>query len=335
MKHLILFLFLSQFIYSCNLLKKKSSNNNSNEIENIGYNVPSSEDIVKLTPLEANSSIGSNESSFTHPSYSETETDNTAIDEQCIEEIKSIKASATSSLLTLAGTINVTSCVKLDGLTESLNSGLLEINMTVSCDGVDLSKYDGNTFDELSGKDICPDSISYKRYIGVRSYIKFLGSISQIPFQIEMVGANLVQSNDGGPCEANYESSSSTILDNCQDISKTYYKTYSINGESQEKSKKYSYFRTNSKSLKFRNESAVKWYDSGSMDIVSGDWTGTMTFTGGSVNPSYSITNGIETVDGTLSKSKENNSKLFQLRNASLKSELIGRKIKLFIVSQM
>jgi hypothetical protein len=57
------------------------------------------------------------------------------------------------------------------------------------------------------------------------------------------------------------------------------------------------------KDLVWSRDAGSIWYTSGSMDLTINDWTGAITYAGASSSPSYTVSNGSESINGTFAAS--------------------------------
>lgn len=104
------------------------------------------------------------------------------------------------------------------------------------------------------------------------------------------------QNEAGGGCEVTRSGETLTRADNCIDVATTI-TTATAQGQTQTE---VAYLKTKGQGLTYPVATQDPWYDSGSMDVVLGNWNGTMTYSNRTTAPTYTFTDGSSTVAGTL-----------------------------------
>ncbi len=104
------------------------------------------------------------------------------------------------------------------------------------------------------------------------------------------------QNEAGGGCELTRSGETMTRADNCIDVATTT-TTATAQGQTQTE---VAYLKIKGQGLTYPVVTQDPWYDSGSMDVILGNWNGTMTYSNRTTAPTYTFTDGSSTVAGTL-----------------------------------
>lgn len=105
------------------------------------------------------------------------------------------------------------------------------------------------------------------------------------------------------PCTVQYESGVHAL--NCIDYNISS-ETSSVETDGKEvKSENVDYIKTQSINVKTKADYSNKYYLSGKTEVILNDWTGVVTHNGADVAPTYTFTNGTDTISGTYTDSSD------------------------------
>jgi hypothetical protein len=204
-----------------------------------------------------------------------------------------VKVSAAGEKLSVDVNLDLTACLKKiwsqeqDGVSAEISKAKMAIYIEQTCVGLDLSSYDGKSMEEMETPPECGDS-----YTLMNMKSEMVGSMTANgqTMQINSTTVNSVATGANEPCFTK-KTGDSFEEDGCVEIYKT------VGGEGSQDNE---YARYWHKTLTWTDSTKNTWYTSGSIDVDLNGWSGTVSFQGAETNPSYTMNNGTETVNGTL-----------------------------------
>jgi hypothetical protein len=205
-----------------------------------------------------------------------------------------VKVSAAGEKVSVDVNLDLTGCLKKlwsqeqDGVSADISKAKLAIYIEQTCVGLDLSSYDGKSLEEMETPPECGTT-----YMLMNMKSEMLGSMSANgqTTEINSVTVNSVASGANEPCFTK-KTGETLEEDGCVEIYKSVGGEGSVDNE---------YSRYWHKNLTWTDSEKNSWYTSGSIDVDLNGWSGSVSFQGATTNPSYTMNNGSETVNGTLS----------------------------------
>jgi hypothetical protein len=207
------------------------------------------------------------------------------------------------STINVDANIDILQCLKAQSgaSSPSFEGGQFTLRyvFNISCPGADFSELQGKKFDEIGLSDEdplsatveakCKDAESIKTFANAYMVIKSGGSAQQA-FEVSMKMGHF--GKDGTACTST-KTTGGYLSNGCLQMT---YDTSAIGGQTQ---KKLSVFE--SSSLINTLGTTDTWFAGGSYKVALNNFTGTLTYTGGTTAPSYSLAGGGETLTGSLS----------------------------------
>ncbi|RYZ55797.1 MAG: hypothetical protein EOP07_13540 [Proteobacteria bacterium] len=208
------------------------------------------------------------------------------------EQISQTTISVVGNSLRVARTFNTAQCY-IDFL-----NGIGAINSTVAasasvyseivCTGVDVSSFNGTKAQDFDPNTICVNGYSYLE--NIRATSNATANYQGQPVTIAYSSISAKSTADNQPCVVTVGLSG-------------FYETGCIEIESviDTGTEPYvDYLKRTHKDLVWSKEPTTDWYTSGSMDLAINNWTGAITYSGATSSPTYSLSNGTETLTGSF-----------------------------------
>lgn len=237
-------------------------------------------------------------------SNSEGESTSTCFD----DPIKNIKVVAKSEKLTFGGKVDISDCLKTSFSKDSSDmfkitqvSGTLEVFSETSCEGVDLSSSDGKTFSEISSdgkfEKICASAAGGRTLLNSRVIFNVtLEAQGQNISLSKQISFAAVDAEASGCVLTNAETTLTRPA--CVHLEAVKNLADSSQPDSVGKTEFKKYVMTN---IVENKEGSPLFFNSGTIDVTLSNWTGKITYSGAATAPQFSMTNGTDTITGTLS----------------------------------
>lgn len=189
--------------------------------------------------------------------------------------------------------LDMTGCLKTvwaqesEGVSADISKAVMALYLEQTCVGADLSSYNGKKLEELDAPPECENN-----YIQTSMKSEMVGTMTANgqTVDINTTTFNSTATAANEPCLMT-KSGDNYAEDGCVEI----YKTVGAEGSEDNEFVKYTH-----KTLKWVDSTKNTWYASGSIDVELNAWTGSVTFSGASTNPAYTMNYGTETINGTL-----------------------------------
>lgn len=232
--------------------------------------------------------------------------------DECSDEILGATLSAEDDKLTYGVDLDLSACFEKVFAKDLTDFDLVALKVLfkfyfeIQCDGADLSSYDGQSFKDVSEAedDIvgCEDATTGSTLSHTQSTFEMTIKSQKEPF-VEIERKTLTLSIDSGPkgkaCLSTRSGDLSTGEDGCLSISKDTFQSSKVDGEADDDEGKVHY----SKIVKNALVSAKgdnRWYTGGAMKVTFDNWTGDVTYTDATTAPTFTITDGTETENGSV-----------------------------------
>ncbi|RYZ81286.1 MAG: hypothetical protein EOP04_24285 [Proteobacteria bacterium] len=214
----------------------------------------------------------------------------------CLQvQVEGVKLKAYGDTVSFDATLDAAACIassfKEANATEvKIEKAIISTYLEASCEGKDFSALNGKTLKEaataLEGE--CEGKITNfeSSLSSSKGTITLAGQT--IKFDIETTTAN--SKSDGTACVATIANGVRTE-NGCVSVEKTVDAIDPTNN---------SFRKTTSNNLTWNEANPGDYYDSGSFSVVVNNWSGTITYSGATTPPTFSITNGTTTETGTL-----------------------------------
>lgn len=217
--------------------------------------------------------------------------------EKCFTEVSGFaKAHATTTSIKIGFTVDVTSCLQAsaketitDGSTLTLLSVVVNYYQEISCAAADFSSYEGKTLTQLR-TEFDAEGAGCKGSFAKRANSKFLSTIESknsgkvSSFTLEQTVFE--GKSDGTACGGSVTDGDVRIDDGCLAIEKNVYSNAVYDGKNVEALPTFS--KLTKKGI-VNKKGDTPWFDAGTIDVLQEGWTGTITYTAGSTNPTYSL----------------------------------------------
>jgi hypothetical protein len=190
------------------------------------------------------------------------------------------------------------------GDTVTLSKAELKFRMWIGCPDGDVEDLDGKTLLQASEVETdCGEHMDHQVMFNFSLDMDYTTTVEtqageQINIAVDTLSIDALQTASGKPCEQNHSGSTYTLSDRCQTVEK-YTSLSNVVGSTSQGSME-DYTRLGFRSLTVEDSGDPTWYSSGSMDVVVNNWTGSLTFGGATTAPTYSLTDGTNTVEGTI-----------------------------------
>lgn len=206
-----------------------------------------------------------------------------------------LPVSAKDDTLTLDVALDFSTCVQksfgsiFPGATVDVRKAFIGFYNLATCDGQDLSSFDGTKLKDLPDRGPCEGS--GKLLTNSRINLDLSVTLDGQTFTLTNTSYTATATLANEPCTYSGTAEARTVSNDCVSVSKTI-------TSSPEASTEYSKFSY--KDLTWADSEANTWYSQGSMDLLINNWTGSIVFTGPLENPTYNLSNGVDTLTGTL-----------------------------------
>lgn len=212
------------------------------------------------------------------------------------EQISQTKISVLGNSLRVSRTVDTHQCYVdylngLGGVGTTVSSSA-SVYSEIVCTGVDVSSFNGTEAKNFDPNTICVNGYSYLENLRANANVTSNVQGQPLTFIYSSVAAKSTADNQ--PCIVTLLDANTFTENGCVEI-----ETAVDTG-----TEKYSdYLKRTHKNLVWTKGADVSWYTSGSMDLAINNWTGAITYSGAASNPTYSLTNGSETLNGSFTAS--------------------------------
>jgi hypothetical protein len=237
----------------------------------------------------------------------------------CIKAlIDALVAEAGENSLKVEADIDMSDCFKTmmgtgdDGpkMTWETVTASMQIGMGLGCDGGDFSDYDGKTLGELTEDDgsiegICADGEARTFLLNMAmvsaATATFTMEGQEHKFEMEMRNYDAEATADVGPCEDTRDGSTWTF-GTCLSVSRSVDVKQLVDGEQRNgaTANVEDYSKIVRVGVTGADDKTTRYYASGSFDVTINNWNGTVTNVDGATAPTYKLSNGDETITGTV-----------------------------------
>jgi hypothetical protein len=237
-------------------------------------------------------------SDFTENDYFYDNMPDTADDSECTQnKLKPIVLHvATAGVLKAGAKVDVTDCMNESADpadTAKFTAATMRFYAEFHCDDQDLTKYDGQTFGDVIGtkQDISDDCSAGSALTNVAVDFTYAGTSDGKKVELTAAFYNFDGKEPLGLCSWTTANGIGTYGAGCVSLVRKLTSSTKIDGQAVSNAPD-DYSRYAKVDVKGKDDNTTVWYDSGHVDIQNDDWTGTVTYNGGSTPPTYSIQNG-------------------------------------------
>lgn len=239
---------------------------------------------------------GSNKTSLLEtPVANDGETTEVDLAELCLDQmINEIVIHASQDTLVVDQTFDFRSCL----IEKAASKGNITVDITEasasyyilsSCEGADFSSFNGKKLSEAGEiPETCAGKISYQLTSRSRSQVTVTTDGTPHVYNTETVDSQSLA--DGSPCEASL-TNGLRVENQCISIMK--HIDYGTPANTR-------YTKFESKDLAWADAETGSYYNSGTLSLIVNDWSGTLTYAGRQTLPTFVMTRGEETVNGSI-----------------------------------
>lgn len=222
-----------------------------------------------------------------------------------MKKIEALAYSADKANALIDATADLKDCKLMDEGDRAYQYEIAEVKVRAwfGCKNADIQSLDGHPWSDsngsLPGFDYCKSEEKVQVLVNGDFHVK--ASIEQSGKTVVVDGHSLlaVQTEDGEACTATYAAGNWTWADDCVRFDKTDVKA-AVDGDASEIAL--------DESVRAEYQQVVEahdqhpWFESGSFALAYNNWSGTITFAGGSTPPTYEVSDGSVTKQGTVSE---------------------------------
>lgn len=220
-----------------------------------------------------------------------TDDDNSVAESDCLlSTLYSVPVSASGDTLTLDVALNFSKCIEesfseiFPGAKTNVNKATVGFYIALTCTGQDLSSLNGKTLGDIPST---PCEGDEKSLSNSKTEVDISISIEGQVRTMANVNYNVVGTLTNEPCATSSSGEEKSTSNDCVFISKTIPIGFEEDSE---------YIKIAHRDLKWTDSGEKSWFTSGAMDLTFNNWTGSVEFHGPLENPTYSMTDGTETV---------------------------------------
>lgn len=204
--------------------------------------------------------------------------------------------------------IDVTQCFKelqKDPATKSL-SVMLRLALQAGCDNQDFTSFDGKTMGEVAAldKSSCQNATQRNQLFNLRLLTKIKSSQDGVEYDGENIAYSVKATADGKPCTETVKLNALQITDGCLITERNFWSGMKVNGKPTDKEGTEDFTQLEMVGITSAAGDSNAWYQSGKMKTTLNNWTGDVTYSSTTTPPTYSLTNGSETLTGSLRASR-------------------------------
>lgn len=226
-----------------------------------------------------------------------------------IEKLNTFKVTAKGDRISLGGMADMADCFKtaFSKVFETY-SVTAEVKLFVeqTCKDIDLTSFDGKTFSEIAKNNEleCPSATSATELSNTALSIIFSGTVKGQKLEMDFDILIATMTADGKPCESTRTADTIIMTDGCLSVSLNTNKKYRVNGDVHASEGKQKYQKLEFSSIIEKDDKTSLFYSSGVIKFTLNDWMGNVTYTAADVEPSYSVTNGADTITGKVPETR-------------------------------
>ncbi len=233
-------------------------------------------------------------------------------------KIRALKVNADKVNLTVRGTVDLTSCIGAlgDSMT-TVTAASMKVLLYFGCLDDDLSGFDGLTVGDLLDRHIeCTASETTKRMAGIdiNFATKSTYTVDTDTFEIveDFRIVNAVQTALGGTCSAAVSAAVVRWKNDCLAVDRFLITKQEINGQKGHDQGTEKFLQLTYKDLE-ESVTEAPWYEGGGFDVRMGNWSGSVAYTGASSPPSFTLTDGTNTLAGVVGRGSTVSTNLTEL----------------------
>lgn len=212
------------------------------------------------------------------------------------EQISQTSINVIGNSLRVSRTVNTAPCYVdyLNGLGAigTTATASASVYSEIVCTGVDVSRFNGTEAQNFDPNTICVNGYSYLENLRANSNVSTTLNGTPMTFVYSSIIAKSTPENEA--CIVTVVDANTFAETGCVEIETavdTGTEAYN------------DYLKRVHKNLVWSKDPSTSWYTSGSMDLAINNWTGAITYNGAASNPSYTLSNGTETLNGSFTAS--------------------------------
>ncbi len=288
-------IFLCLILWAC---QQKSSGTGEDRAENslnfesflVADDLKSGANVEKIDKKKVKSTIESNSKYI-------DEAGNEKGNKECFDKkLDKVVFSAKGNTMGVSTTIDIVECFKESLQDAEPVAGEVRLVIMISCSqDDDLSGFDGKTFGESTDLESpCTSSVANLFVMQTTAKIGFVQN--NTPYTMDMIIRSSNSKKDMTPCTAKITGNTVTDDAGCFSISKT--KTTTTKSGSSDVLYSSEEFTSHEKVNLLSKKG--RWYAGGYFDVIYNNWTGKVTYKDEKTAPTYTLTNGTDTITGTI-----------------------------------
>lgn len=220
----------------------------------------------------------------------ETDTDT----DECYDKLEQVIVFSTDTQLTVGADIDIADCLDKSAKDFDWETARIRFYMTYDCSSGGLAKYNDSKWGDVP-ETPCPQAEGTRIQLLLNTELDFRGTGTEggKPYKYKAVNANLISTDAGESCSAEFKGGVWVQADGC--IQRK------LNGEDDGTAN----FIVNSysgKSLTYTDNDL--FFRTGVIDFTINDWKGSMTYSGADTAPSFTVANSKDSFTGTFEYNK-------------------------------